>query len=75
LDEPSDDDEAISLDDFLSLLATWRQRVLASTICEPHRETHRRNPMVPDQGRLALGAATRRSETWASVAGSPADSS
>ena len=44
-DEPSDDDEAIGLEDFLALLATWRERVVASPSRTKFPETYRRNPM------------------------------
>ena len=44
-DEPSDDDEAIGLEDFLALLATWREPVVASPSRTKFPETYRRNPM------------------------------
>ena len=43
VDEPSDDDEAIALEDFLELLAEWRKRVVASPSRTKFPETYRRN--------------------------------
>jgi hypothetical protein len=43
IDEPSDDDESIALEDFLSLLADWRKRVVASPSRGRFPETYRRN--------------------------------
>lgn len=43
-DEPSDDDEAIALEDFLALLAAWRERVVASPSRTKFPQTYRRNP-------------------------------
>lgn len=45
IDDPTDEDESISLDDFVGLLSAWRGEVLASTSTQPHPETYRRNPM------------------------------
>ena len=44
-DDPSDDDEAIGLKDFLALLAAWRERVVAAPSRTEFPETYRRNPM------------------------------
>ena len=44
-DELSDDDEAITLEDFLALLAAWREQVVASPSRTKFPETYRRNPM------------------------------
>ncbi len=37
--------EAVPLDEFLALLAQWRQRVIASSSTAPLPETYRRNPL------------------------------
>jgi hypothetical protein len=47
IDEPTDEGEAMALNDFLNLLAAWRLRVLASTCGEQYPDTYRRNPSVP----------------------------
>ena len=44
-DTPSDDDDAIPLADFLALLSSWRERVVASLSRTSFPETYRRNPM------------------------------
>ncbi len=44
-DEPSEDDDAITLADFLALLSSWRERVVASQSRTRCPETYRRNPM------------------------------
>jgi hypothetical protein len=44
-DEPADDDDAIALADFLALLSSWRERVVASQSRTRFPETYRRNPM------------------------------
>ncbi len=48
IDDPTDDDEAIPLDEFLHLLSAWHVRVLASASSEQFSETYRRNPMLTD---------------------------
>lgn len=45
IDDPTDEDESLSLEDFLSLLSAWRNRVVASNCGETYPETYRRNPM------------------------------